>query len=120
MEFLLFCVAFATLSAFSHANPLPKETISKRRDLSSTIEQWRGIHWDVAADECDPAHFDILVEATRMAVMITNYQTDMIHLPFYSAAWHRFFVDDSEVISGLQGTWHGVSPSCTFNWALKY
>ncbi|KAL8822345.1 MAG: hypothetical protein Q9191_006919 [Dirinaria sp. TL-2023a] len=85
-----------------------EEPLSGRENLESIRQQWRGIYWDAAKIKCEPADFEILAEATRMAVVITNYQTDMANEPFYNTPWHRFFVDDNAFSnSGVKGTWHG-------------
>lgn len=68
--------------------------------------QFRGIYWDVVKTTCETDDFNILVEASRMAVEITNYRTGVNWSSVHSAAWNRYFVDDS---GSSQGGWQGVS-----------
>lgn len=105
MERFLSYTIFASLLTCVLVKSLPSnDHLLVNRDLEQVREAYRGIHWDIAAVQCDPANFDILVEGTRMAVEVTNYKTNWEDLYFWNPAWNRYFVWDS-TIPHAQGGW---------------
>ena len=98
---ILFC-----LSALTFAKPVSINELSDR-DMDAAAQAYKGINWDLVMEECGPESTNILLEATRMAVQMTNYKTNFDDRYYRGAAWNRFFVADSSV-RGVQGTWMGI------------
>ena len=98
------------------ANPLSRSAISKRdRDFDSIRKSYRGIYWDDAFKTCPPEALNVLVEATRMAIVMTNYRTaPQYDLFWLSPAWNRFFVTDNS-ISKREGMWRSDGHRWVFN-----
>jgi hypothetical protein len=70
----------------------PDLTPAENEFLEPIRQEYKGIYWDIAWQYCSRPEFDILVEATRMALeMVHDFQTDNVEtLP----AWDRYFVSD--------------------------
>ncbi|KAF3480698.1 uncharacterized protein GIQ15_06045 [Arthroderma uncinatum] len=81
-------LVYTFLSALAAATPFTKEPRS--RDIQPIREAYPGIFWDDALLQCGDEGFDILVEATRMALEVVTFRIDgpIWELP----AWNRYFI----------------------------
>ncbi|KAK2772519.1 hypothetical protein FQN53_004606 [Emmonsiellopsis sp. PD_33] len=77
------------------AKPLPRDTPSKRRiNIEAVAKADRGIDWGYAAHQRGIENFQALVEATRMALVVTNFHMNGKYSE--SPAWNRYFVSDKK------------------------
>ena len=87
-------ISFLVIAAALPSTPRPdihaRDGVSPDA-LNAAKQAYRGIYWDVAAQQCTGDQFNILVEATRMALKLAEYDYKLI----YSYGWHRFFVSNS-------------------------
>ncbi|KAM5467161.1 hypothetical protein MferCBS49748_004092 [Microsporum ferrugineum] len=79
---------YLCLCALSSATPLLQKPRANR-DLQPLKEAYRGIYWDQAAIDCSDEEFDILAEATRVALEEASFHTD--GNVWESPAWNRYF-----------------------------
>lgn len=49
--------------------------------LADAKNNYKGIHWDDTANDCTEEQFDVLVEATRMALEMTKYDPNNVASP---------------------------------------
>ncbi|KAI0008094.1 hypothetical protein F4779DRAFT_618968 [Xylariaceae sp. FL0662B] len=97
MKFVLRLLVFYNLATSVATSPLPPDLPESHVDVApkSPIikrgfrEAYRGIHWDDALLQCSTDEFDIILEATRMALDVTSY---FMTREWESVAWHRYFV----------------------------
>jgi hypothetical protein len=89
---------FGALFAANAATAAPVEELGKRRlannpvtdqQLADAKANYKGIHWDTAADSCTTSQFAILMESTRVALDMMSYD----YRSTYSPGFTRFFGD---------------------------
>ncbi|RAK78512.1 uncharacterized protein BO72DRAFT_495247 [Aspergillus fijiensis CBS 313.89] len=79
------------LLPFSFCSPV--ENAAREDVLAKATKNYQGINWDLAANDCGGSRFNTLVEATRMAIQLTERPSQPVSTP----GWNRFFLSDKHI-----------------------